>query len=739
MIYLVTLQQELFQSPNYQIISVEESLQMMQSWSVIQTDSETNGRDAHLCDFLCVQFGNDKADARIVVDTSTVDIRRYKEILEDKMCIFQNAKFDLQFFFNYGIIIRKVYDTMIVEQLLHLGYPSGQVSYALNAIADRRLHINIDKSVRSEIIWRGLDEITINYAAGDVTYLEKIMWSQVEDLKRQDLMKAARLECDFVPTIAYLEWCGIHLDKNKWKDKMEEDKKKLEKDRIALNTFVENAVSSNSQANKAEFEEDFLISTDGYGGRKDYPIPEGARMVPNSKWSVGSSDTTTYNYVKIIRKFPFCTINLQGDLFTGFDANPHCIINWNSSSQVVKFAKFLGFDTKVKDKKTGEDKDSVLEKLLKQQQGINDEFLQLYFDYQEHFKVCTSFGQGHLDAINPVTGRIHTIYKQLGAASGRMSCGSQQPNTDLAKARKIPPKECTYPNMQQLPHDEITRACFTAQEGNLWVSCDYSAQEGRVQGDIYQDEAILKMYKEGIDGHSMYAKIFFKDELKDIDVHDVKKLRPDLRTKAKSPEFALAYGGGYTTIMQQLKCSEEEAKTIVRNYEEGFKGTAEFAKKGSAFVRKNGYILMCPLTGHKMYWWDHEQWLKRQQSFTQQFWEEYRTKHKGTGDNVELEVSMHFRAASKWDRLARNAPPQGTSACMTKTAATNIFNWIVDNGYFGKILLCALVHDETNWEFPKEVEEFPNIVETMMEQAAAKYCKSLPIPAVAEVGPYWKH
>ena len=294
-------------------------------------------------------------------------------------------------------------------------------------------------------------------------------------------------------------------------------------------------------------------------------------------------------------------------------------------------------------------------------------------------------------------------------------------------------------NIQQLPHDEETRACFTSMKGNLWVSCDYSAQEGRVQGDIYQDEAILKMYREGIDGHSMYAKIFFKEELKDIDVHDVKKLRPDLRTKAKGPEFALAYGGGYTTIMQQLKCSEEEAKQIVTTYEEGFKGTTEFAKKGSAFVRKNGYILMCPLTGHRMYWWDHDKWLERQKSFTQEFWEEYRNIHKGTGDAIAQEVSMHFRAASKFDRLARNAPPQGTSAVMTKEATTNIFHWIVKNGYFGKILCCALVHDETNWEYPEEVKEFPNIVKSMMESSAAKYCKSIEIPADASVGTHWIH
>ena len=146
--------------------------------------------------------------------------------------------------------------------------------------------------------------------------------------------------------------------------------------------------------------------------------------------------------------------------------------------------------------------------------------------------------------------------------------------------------------------------------------------------------------------------------------------------------------------MQQLKCSEEEAKKLVANYEEGFKGTIAFAKKGSAFVRKNGYIVICPMTGHRLHWYDHQEWLERQESFTKEFWEEYRTKHKGTGDNIAQMVSMHFKAASYYDRLARNSPPQGTSACMTKKAVTDIFNWIVDNGYFGIILLCVLVHDK---------------------------------------------
>lgn len=489
MIYLVSNQQTLFESNLYSKMSVEDSLKEIASWKVIQLDSETSGRDCHLCDFLCVQFGNDKADKRIVVDTTTVDIRKYKDVIENALIVGQNLKFDIQFLYNYNIIPRKIYDTMIVEQLLHLGWPAGQISYALNAIAQRRLHINIDKTVRGEIIWRGLDTKVIEYAAGDVTYLEKIMHSQVEDLRKLNMVEAAKVECSFVPSLAYMEWCGILLDRDRWKAKMKEDEKALIKAKERLDNFV--------------------TSNPVYG-----------------------------KYTKI---------DLQGDLFLGFNTDPVCVINWDSPKQVTEFFKVLGFDTSVKDKKTGENKDSVLEKVVKGQKGINDEFLEIYFDYKEHSKVCSTYGQGHLNMINPKTGRIHTTFKQLGAASGRLSCGSKNPNTDLAKANKVSPKDCTYCNLQQLPADEPTRSSFVAPKGYKFVSADFSAEESRLGADIYQDKEFLKEFKEGSgDTHNMFAWIVYNEECKKLgckDATEVKKKAPKWRKKVKG--FELSYSDSY--------------------------------------------------------------------------------------------------------------------------------------------------------------------------------------------------
>lgn len=682
MIYLVTNQKELFESDIYKHITVDESLNLLEKANQLQYDSETSGRDPHINDLLCIQFGNDEFDFRIVVDCTTVDVKIYKNILETKGLIGHNLKFDLQFLYNYNIKPRRVYDTMIVEQLLYLGYPSSQISYSLKETAWRYLNVYIDKSVRGEIIWRGLDSSVIQYAANDVVYLEHIMKAQIEQCKAKQCIVGARLECDVVPAVAYMEWCGIKLDESKWKAKMVKDEANLAKAKDELEAYA----------------------------------------------------------VTIPALQEFVYVNTQGDLFDGFDLTPKVTINWDSPSQIVKVAKLLGFDTTVKDKKSGEDKDSVLEKQLSAQKGIDDKFLKLYFSYKEYSKVCSTYGQIHLDSINPKTKRLHTTFKQLGAASGRFSCGSSTSNTDLAKYKKLPPSRCTYVNLQQLPSDAPTRGAFVAPEGNMMVSCDFSAEEARLGGDIYQDEAILRIFREGIDSHSMYAKIFFKEELKDVPVEEIKEKYPELRQKAKGPEFALNFGGGASAIKLALQCSDEEANTIIKNYEEGFQGTAKFAKKGSKEVRSKGYVLINPITGHKMYWWDFEHWKSETEEFNQPgFWDDYKRYHKGTFDDTEIRVKQHFKAASKWDRMARNAPCQGTGSIILKTAMTNLYNWIVDNKYFNQIHICCCVHDEIVCDYPKDVLAFPNILEDIMEKAAAKFCKSLPIPAEASVGDHWIH
>ena len=689
MIYFVT--NNTTSVTKYQKIDVKQSLNLMNSWEIVQFDTETSGLDAHIDKILCMQFGNDKTDVRIVVDTSTVDVVNYKSILENKLIIGHNLKFDLQFLYKHNIIPLNVYDTMIVEKFLFLG--DTFKGYSLKDVAYRRLNIVIDKTIRGEIIWRGLDDNVIDYSAGDVTYLEQIMNSQKKDYI-PDRVNGAKLECDFVPVIAYLEWCGIKLDEEQWLEKMANDEAKQNKSLDLLN-----------------------------------------------------------NYIVSKKLLKYTNVNRQGDLFDGYDLSEKCSIKWNSPKQVCQLCKDLGFNVKVDSKKENQGEESVIEKQLIVQKGIDDTFLKYYFDYKEASKVCSTYGQAYINAINPITGRIHTTFWQLGAISGRMSCGSKDVNTSLAKLKGLPIRKqsntkthCGYPQLQNLPADKETRSAFICEPGNVFCSCDYSALESRLGADIYQDQAMINEYLHGSgDIHSLVAKACFPEELKDIEVKDIKKLRPDLRTKAKSPEFAKQFGGGAKAIAGSLGITIEEAQKIADSYDNHFYGIRDFAEKGSNFVRQHGYIVMCKQTGHYLHWVNWKNWVEQNNELTSEFWEKYKdlkntlTKEEFDNTNEKQFISKHFKEASKWDRMALNSVTQGTGIIILKNAMVNFFKYIVQNNLFNKVLIVDLIHDEACIEYPKELSNTCDILKQFMEESSSKYCTHVPIPAEYEIGDYWIH
>ena len=290
---------------------------------------------------------------------------------------------------------------------------------------------------------------------------------------------------------------------------------------------------------------------------------------------------------------------------------------------------------------------------------------------------------------------------------------------------------CIYPQLQNLPSDEFTRASFIPEEGNLMTSCDYAALESRLGADIYNEQAMIEEYLHGSgDIHSLTAKACFPKELEGIEVKDIKKLRPDLRSRAKPVEFSQQFGGSAEAIRRSLGCSKKEAQEIADAYNSGFKGIAKFKEKGADFVSKHGYIVLCKYTGHKTYWEDFKKW------------KTIEGEDPDVLENVYSDAALkeHRSAASKWFRKALNSPTQGSGIIILKYAMVLFFKWIVENGYFGKVLLCDLIHDEAVIEYPEElVDIVPNKLKEFMELSSSKFCKKLPIPAVPETGKCWIH
>ena len=698
MIYLVSNRLDCSDWEGIEPMTVDDSIALISSWQVVQTDTETPGLDPRVVK-KCWSFQFGYKDFKtgnhteIVVDLESVDALRYKDVIEKSYLILQNAKFDLKFLFNYGIVPLNVYDTMIIEQLLYLGYSNKQITYGLHDILLRHTGIELDKSFQKQIGKRGLDsEESVRYAAGDVVYLQDIRKSQVLIGQSRNCLNAFTVENRFVPAIAYLEWCGIHLDQDKWKKRMKKNEEALA---VALDN-LNNYVITNDKLTE------FVTTTSDIIGDETNP---------------------------------------NQSLFT---FEPACIVDWNSPQKVAPVFKKLGFDTSVFDKEKGSNKDSVSEKILSMQVGIDDYFLNTYLDYKGFYKSVSSYGQGHLNQINPYTDRIHTEFRQIGTVTGRMASGSKSKNVDLARLKKLYPDDVTYCNMQNLPargdDGKATRECFTATEGNVFISCDYSAEESRVQADVWNEKSLLDAFANGIDTHNLYAKMCFPEELKDIDVRDVKDKRPDLRQAAKSAEFATSYGSTGDALAP-IVGSKEKGREMVQGILKGMPGMAKFKKDTIKFLKKHGYIVINEQTGHRIYWPEWASWKATEDAFDREFWQNYTLYHQGTGDAVCKRVQEHNAMSHDWfGKNVLNYPIQGGSAIVLKQAAADLFEWIVKNGYFGKILFCVFVHDEIDCECPKELAEpFKRTMQVIMKNAAGKFYKRLVIPAEAEEALYWKH
>lgn len=587
MIYLVTNQKELFESEVYKIISVEESLKLLNTLTIVGLDTETEGLDPWTKGLKSIQLGN--YEFQIVIDTTTISPLVYKEYLEsDRLFIGWNLKFDLKFLFRQGIVPKRVWDGYLAERLMWLGYPPGIHSLSLKSAGENYLGIELDKSVRGKIIYAGLTEDVIVYSANDVKYLEKIMRLQYEELVKKGLEKAIIYENKFVLPLAYCEYCGIKLDVNKWKAKMQKDEER-----------VKNALAKCNE------------------------------------WFIKNEPKSKYIF-----------IDRQGDFFNGFNLEPQVTLNWNSAKQLIPIFKKYGVDVTTENKENGGTKDSIDAKSLKPQKD-KCSLIPLYLEYKEAVKVTSTYGENFLKQVNPVSGRIHTNYQQMGADTTRLTSGGKD------KAAKI-----EYINLLNLPANAETRACFVAEEGNKWISIDYSGQETYLMASIANDEAIIKELTEGSgDIHSLTAYMSYHEIPRDTPIKDIKKKYHNLRQEAKSIEFAINYGGDANTISKNKGIPIEEAKKIYNSYMSGFKGL----KKYQDFRRKDwfnkGYILLNNLTGHKAYIYDYKELLEDKEWMASLDWDYYREMKSCCPECDTVQRVRHFfRRKSASEKQSINYP-----------------------------------------------------------------------------------
>lgn len=738
MIYLVTKNNNLVSNNTYKVITIEESLNLLEPLKIVGLDTETLGTEIWKGTLVLLQLGN--KEFQVVIDCTTVDIKLYKDYLEsDRLFIIHNAKFDLRWLYKEHIVIKKVFDTFLAEKILYLGIPPGIVSLSLKACCDRYLNVYLDKSVRGKI-YAGLTDEVIVYSATDVVHLEDIMNMQLEIIHSRSQDVALSIENEFVKVLAYIEFCGIKLDPVKWKAKMAKDLERLRIAEEKLNEWVIDYAMNKESSPEFKENEDFIIM----------PRPS---------------------------------------LFPEFNTGPKCIINWNSSKQVIKLFKELDINVLVKDKKTGKMKESVESKYLELQVSKSS-IIPLYLEYSAAAKVVSSFGENFLHAINPITHRIHANFNQL-MDTGRLSCGSGGKNSSNEDSKKTNDKSI---NIQQLPATEETRAAFVPEEGYMLIDCDYGDQEGHIFTELSNDEEWIKFYNDPNerDGHSFVAKMCFPKELDGIEEKDVKSKRKDLRSLAKSARFCFNYNGTAPTMAVNCNISAKLAEDIYNNYFKRFSGIASYFKKQKKDMWDRGYILISEKTGLRSYIYDWPilKGIERRKNSIENFWDIYKVakesnnipseipasviqeiaKRFAKGDPIEeiattysyevkksnkveikyidinedtvyITVMKHlWKRKSASDNQSCNYPSQGTAAEMTKIAAIRYFNHLIKDNLIFKVLIPNDVHDELLIEAPIEIaKQEAEILSECMEYAANIFCKKVHIKAVPEIGLCWIH
>ncbi|MEE3700247.1 DNA polymerase I [Mannheimia haemolytica] len=271
--------------------------------------------------------------------------------------------------------------------------------------------------------------------------------------------------------------------------------------------------------------------------------------------------------------------------------------------------------------------------------------------------------------INKKTGRVHTSYNQAVTATGRLSSSD--------------------PNLQNIPirneEGRRIRQAFVAREGYKIVAADYSQIELRIMAHLSNDEGMINAFAEGKDIHRATAAEIFGGELGEV--------TSEQRRSAKAINFGLIYGMSSFGLSNQLGIGRAEAQKYMDLYFQRYPAVQQFMTDIREVAVEKGYVET--LFGRRLYLPDIK------------------------SGNVILRKAA--------ERVAINAPMQGTAADIIKVAMIGIDNAIRDND---EIKMIMQVHDELVFEVKADkIDHYSQLIKTEMEKAI-----SLKVPLIAEVG-----
>lgn len=284
--------------------------------------------------------------------------------------------------------------------------------------------------------------------------------------------------------------------------------------------------------------------------------------------------------------------------------------------------------------------------------------VELILEYRKLSKLKSTYCEGLLNCISP-DGRIHTTFNQTEARTGRISS--------------------LEPNLQNIPvrteEGKKLRKFFLAKEGYCLCDADYSQIELRVLASMANDKTMIEAFGSGEDIHTITAAQVFS--------LPVDMVTPVLRSRAKAVNFGIVYGIGAFSLSKDIGVSRAEADKYIKGYLATYTGVSEYMENVIKNAKADGYVTT--LFGRRRYL-------------------------------PELSSSNGMLRAFG-ERVARNAPIQGTAADIIKIAMVKVFDRLKKELPEAKLIL--QVHDELIVECPEEkAKEAAAILAEEMENAA---------------------
>lgn len=323
-------------------------------------------------------------------------------------------------------------------------------------------------------------------------------------------------------------------------------------------------------------------------------------------------------------------------------------------------------------------KESELEKL----RGSHP-IIDFLFEYRELQKLLSTYIDTFPTFIKE-DGRIHATWNQCGAATGRFSSSD--------------------PGLQNIPTKtslgKAIRDAFIAKEGFSLLSCDYSQIELRVLAMLSGDIFLKKVFEDGLDVHSAVAMKVFGVEKDGV--------TSEMRRRAKIINFGIIYGMGVSALKTNLGSTREEAQDFYNNYFSEFPTIREYLDSVKNFAKKYGYT---------------ETLFGRRRQFP------------GIKSRIPFIVAMA-------ERMAINAPLQGTAADVIKIAIKNIDQYIEEENLYEKVRLILQVHDELVFEIEDSVKEkvskdLAKIMEDVVPKEFADKTGNVPLEVHVSLGKNW--